>query len=77
MDRRADHVVPRLPGDPTMSVAEDARLAYTVEEVRQLLGLGRQAVYRAVNSGEIPSVRIGKRILVPKAALEALLLDLT
>lgn len=37
------------------------------------LGLGRNATYEAIARGEIPSVRIGKRILVPRAALQRLL----
>ena len=39
----------------------------------KILGLGRNATYEAIARGEIPSIRIGKRILVPKAALERLL----
>lgn len=39
----------------------------------KLLGLGRNAVYAAIARGEIPSIRIGKRILVPKAALDRML----
>jgi excisionase family DNA binding protein len=37
------------------------------------LGLGRNATYEAIARGDIPSIRIGKRILVPRAALEAML----
>jgi excisionase family DNA binding protein len=46
---------------------------FTVEEAAQLLGISRSFAYEAVQRGEIPSMRIGKRILVPKAALERLL----
>lgn len=35
--------------------------------------LGRSATYEAIKRGEIPSVRIGRRILVPREALERLL----
>ena len=49
------------------------RLTYTVDDTAELLGLGRTATYQAVRSGEIPSIRIGNRILVPKVALESLL----
>ena len=38
----------------------------------QLLGLGRNATYDAVARGEIPVLRFGRRILVPKKALERL-----
>ena len=45
------------------------RLVFTVEEAAELLGISRSFAYEAVQRGEIPSMRIGKRILVPKAAL--------
>jgi len=49
------------------------RLVFTVEEAAQLLGISRSFAYEAVQKGEIPSMRIGRRILVPKAALDRLL----
>jgi len=38
-----------------------------------MLGISRAFAYEAVNRGEIPSIRIGRRILVPRSALENLL----
>jgi excisionase family DNA binding protein len=49
------------------------RLVFTVEEAAQLLGISRSFAYEAVQCGDIPSMRIGKRILVPKAALQRFL----
>jgi excisionase family DNA binding protein len=49
------------------------RLTVTVEEAAELLGIGRNAGYEGVRRGEIPSIRIGKRLLVPRAALERML----
>jgi excisionase family DNA binding protein len=48
-------------------------LAVSVAETARRLGLSRQGTYQAVQRGEIPSVRVGKRILVPRSALEQLL----
>jgi excisionase family DNA binding protein len=45
----------------------------TVEEARQRLRISRNAIYQAIERREVPSVRIGKRILIPRAAFEALL----
>jgi len=39
----------------------------------KLLGLGRNATYDAIARGEIPVLRFGRRIVVPKKALERLL----
>jgi excisionase family DNA binding protein len=48
-------------------------LTYTVEEAGQLLGIGRNQAYDGVKSGEIPSIRVGKRVLIPKALFDKLL----
>jgi excisionase family DNA binding protein len=49
------------------------RLTVTVTEAAQLLGVSRMTAYSAVRDGTIPSVRLGRRVLVPKVALERLL----
>jgi len=48
-------------------------LVYSVDEAADLLGIGRGAAYEAVKAGEIPSVRIGKLIRIPRAALHKML----
>jgi excisionase family DNA binding protein len=45
----------------------------TVPEAGQILGLSRPSAYEAVARGDIPTLRIGRRILVPTARLLALL----
>jgi excisionase family DNA binding protein len=46
---------------------------YTVEEAAKLLRIGRNQAYDAARTGTLPSIKIGKRILVPRAALERML----
>lgn len=41
----------------------------TVEEAARVLGIGRNQAYEACARGDIPSLRIGKRILVPRRQL--------
>ena len=49
-------------------------LVYTVEEAAELLGIGRTAAYQAARlGGDLPTVRIGRAIRVPRHQLEALL----
>jgi excisionase family DNA binding protein len=48
-------------------------LVYTVEEAAALLQIGRSAAYEAARRGELPTVRIGRSLRVPRHALEALL----
>lgn len=45
----------------------------SVQEAGELLGISKDSAYRAANAGEIPTIRIGKRILVPTAKLRQLL----
>jgi len=47
----------------------------TIEETAKILGVGRNACYEAARKQEIPTIRLGRRILVPRAALERKLAD--
>ena len=51
------------------------RRTYNIEEAARLLGIGRNQAYEAARTGQIPTIQIGKRRLVPKAALDRLLGD--
>ena len=52
---------------------ENQPATLTVPAAARLLGIGRSLAYQAVRSGEIPSIRLGQRVMVPKAALQRLL----
>ncbi len=41
----------------------------TVEQTAKLLGISRGLAFAAVRTGEIPHIRIGRRILVPRDTL--------
>ena len=45
----------------------------TVEEAGRELGISRNGAYEATRRGEIPTIKIGRRILVPRAALDRML----
>lgn len=45
----------------------------TVQQAADLLGISRNHAFRCVQRGEIPSFRIGRRLLIPASFLEALL----
>lgn len=51
----------------------DEPLALSVEEAARLLGISRTLAYESVARGELPAVRLGRRIVVPRRALELLL----
>ncbi len=50
-----------------------ARLTFSMEEAATQLGIGLGTAYKAARRGEIPIIRFGKRIRVPRAALYKML----
>jgi excisionase family DNA binding protein len=40
-----------------------------VDELARELGLGRLTVYTALRNGTIPSIRVGKRYVLPRTAI--------
>lgn len=56
------------PEPKTLSVPQAGRLYFEI---------GKNASYAAARKGQIPVIRIGKKIRVPIAALEKMLLDAT
>jgi excisionase family DNA binding protein len=52
----------------------DNRLVYNLwPEVGEKLGISRPAVYAAAQRGEIPTIKIGRLLKVPKAAFDQML----
>jgi hypothetical protein len=57
------------------------RMTLTIEEAARALGVGRNAAlgvgrnaaYDAARRGDLPVIRLGRRLVVPRAALERLL----
>lgn len=52
---------------------KEERRTISVEEAGRLLGLSRASSYQAAATGELPTIKIGRRLLVPRAKLAALL----
>lgn len=46
---------------------------YTVEEAASVLGISRSHAYACARTGELPSLRLRRRIVVPAHALEMML----
>ena len=54
-------------------MGEADRLTLSVEEAAHLLGISRGLAYELARSGQLPVVRLGRRLLVPKVSLELML----
>ena len=48
---------------------EEIPRTLTVDEAGQRLRIGRNNMYRLVNSGQIQSIKVGRKILIPRNAL--------
>ncbi|MGH9123590.1 MAG: helix-turn-helix domain-containing protein [Acidimicrobiales bacterium] len=54
-------------------MAEQARLTFSVPEAAAMLGISRAHAYELVARRELPAVRLGRRLLVPRRAVDQLL----
>lgn len=52
------------------------RLVYSVPEAAQVLGISEWLCRRQIAQGRIPVARYGRRVVVPRAALEATLAEI-
>jgi excisionase family DNA binding protein len=55
-----------------MSAINDSR-TYTIDEAAHILRSGRNQAYEAARRGEIPTIKIGARVLVLKEAFDKML----
>ena len=69
----------RLGADPEeiiLQLLEDEepqKLAYNLKEAAEALALSAASVSNLIRSGQIRAVRIGRRVIIPRAALEEFL----
>ena len=45
-------------------------LVYTVPQVARMLGINRNLGYELARQGQIPTIKLGRRLLCPKAAVD-------
>ena len=61
------------PAPPDRRSNDPQRLTLSVEEAGRILGISRGAAYARAEDGSLPTIRLGKRLLVPKRALDKML----
>ena len=82
--QRCVSLPPSFPGQwvPFMNSSTDTtksattateRRTYTVQEAAKILGISRSTAYACARSGELPVIRFRRRLVVPSAAIGALL----
>lgn len=64
-------VAPQQAERPPVTAALPAeRVAFSVDEAAEALGIGRSNLYGLIATGEIKVVRLGRRTLVPRGQIE-------
>ena len=56
-----------------MSDAAEPTLTLSVEQAARILGISPGLAYQLVHRGELAAIKLGRRILVPRHAVEALI----
>ena len=56
-----------------MNMGIDKRLCITVPEAAEMLGISRNFGYELVKQKKLPVIKFGKRLLIPRAALDKML----
>lgn len=55
------------------ALRESDAAALTATEVAELFGVDQRTISAAIKAGELPSVRIGRRVFIPREPLLAML----
>ena len=71
-DHLPEAAAQRVESPPTSPAGSD-RLVLTVDEAAYLLNISRGLAYELVARGELPAIRLGRRIVIPRVAMEELL----
>jgi excisionase family DNA binding protein len=62
-----------MPNESVAMPLENA--SFSPEDLRVILGISRRKVYDGLNSGQIPSIRLGRRFIIPKSSIARWLED--
>jgi excisionase family DNA binding protein len=56
--------------EPPLVIDASARAGHSIEEAARRVGVGRSQMYRLVAGGEIDSIKIGRRRIIPESAIQ-------
>jgi excisionase family DNA binding protein len=45
----------------------------SIPQIREILGISQSSVLRHIKSGALPHVKLGRRVLIPREAIETLI----
>jgi excisionase family DNA binding protein len=70
---RQENLAANRAGDSRSTAPPLEPLAYTINDATKVSGLGRSSIYKLIGSGELRSIVVAGRRLIPAAALRDLL----
>ena len=70
-NKPVDHALGNRRPAPKMTDSRTAQLLFTIPEAADALRIGRTSVYQLLDTGQLPSIKIGSRRLIVRADLEA------
>jgi excisionase family DNA binding protein len=73
VDSLPGELIAKTPGKQRPVNLEDFGDALSPDQARRVLGLGKSAMYEALRRGQVRSVKIGHKIIIPKAVLKEML----
>lgn len=47
----------------------EEKITFNIQEAAEIMGISKSLAYRLASNGEIPCMKLGNRILIPKARL--------
>lgn len=71
--QRRDRNQSPTPPNPDGRPRSDPLQIFTVPEAADVLGISKSLAYELIARGDLPAVRLGRRIIVPARAIEAVL----
>jgi excisionase family DNA binding protein len=71
---KGDKPGPKKIPTPSAQLSDSQRQTLSVEEAGKILGISRGSAYAYAKDGSLPTIRLGSRLLVPKAALDKMLM---
>ena len=64
-------IIPRQ----VIDVKWSGRSSFSIRETAEILGISVWAAYSAAKKGDLPVIAIGRRLIIPRHALEKLMLS--
>jgi excisionase family DNA binding protein len=70
INRIVDKHVPKNPGVDQVTNSNDNKTVYTATDIQSILGLSKNTTYHIINSNCFKTLKLGRKILIPRDSFE-------